>query len=210
MANPALVRLDDGDFISSPFPCAPHRIELAFPFSNNAKIVKQQWCVRADQQAPGNPLQAGPVVFGQPTYLVDETEPTVDIWQMAYYDRVWATLPGNRVEFSAGTKVMKELHPVYQNGNLILDPLATWTDSVVERHDFSYYLGATAALQGNIPGVPDVIFINLGPLGTFVVGVNGFVVTNGAGNNFGFTFARANIRRWMGDIYERELVFSLQ
>ena len=220
MANPVMSDIyEDGSFATAAV-AGPLRISHSIQLDPTAKVAKQQYKIRAALYDPlrlaSNLDTVAPYVITipgavpAPGYLVEETAPAVDEHGIAVWDRVYATLPGPRTEYSGGTKQFKQLQPVYNSsGQLILDSLATWSAVVALQKNYTYYRGRTASVYQPFPGVPDCIFINLGPLGTFVVGVGGFVVVNGAGNNFGTTFMTGEINRYMGDLWERVDIFAL-
>lgn len=197
------------------YPVSDYKISRPIERDNDCYLIRQTFRVYRPNYSPPKVGSQGPVIYSRQSYFVRDSD-TIDlrVGLICELERTWVTVPNARVEYGKSAKNFKFLNPTYYfdplhpNGVLTMDSVASYSNPIPIKIFFSYSIEANAT---NFPQIPDILFISLlNGQYTKIVPLGGIAIVNGAGNNFGMTFIDGDLNPWMGNIYERKVIYSLQ
>lgn len=197
----------DGNFAAAT-PMGPPRYERPIPRDSRCVLVRQKykqwrafyqpaeiWSQPGGDETPiaaGNTLTTytllGPSIFGQQTYLVEETD-LGGSGVMIYFERAFVTIPRHRAEPNSISKTFKKI---------VSGAIAAFSQTVLSVDYFDYYLSPLSV--GNLNIIPDAV-----NYGSGILYVNGF--PNG-GDNWGNVLVSLDFHPWMGNIWELKRTYA--
>lgn len=178
------------------------RFSHPIPQDKSVLLLRQRFRQLRSNWSPLSLNSPGPFA-GQPTYLVEETEQQDLGFGVVEWDRVWATLPGHRVERGSAVKTFKYLQKQWTNGQLSDANIATQSRTINCNVVWDYSLNPNSLSAGT---VPDISIIPLNNEGLRrVIATGGFpfnpAVNSPNDHNEFYCTISGEIGIWMGAIY---------
>ena len=170
----------------------PYRISRPIAQDSTCVMVYARYCIAAASFSPLAIMTAGPTIAGHATYLVDETPLEDAGGDLAFWDRVYVSLPASRVEYEL---INYPYQQEYNNGAGV-NYVASLTLTRLAKVYVDYFNTATPS-SITLNRVMKTVLVN-----NVYTHFDGFF---NAGVGATIVGQDGTISRWHGNIWERRL-----